>query len=241
MAADRDAFNHDACNRAAALIDDADLWDLPDVAALQRDPRPRELRGKRAFDVLVAGVGLVLSAPAQVGIAAAVRLDSAGPVIFAQTRVGRFGRPFTILKFRTMTVSDAGRAGAVTGGADPRITRVGAVLRATKLDELPQLVNVLRGDMSLVGPRPEVPRYVRAWDPRLRPLILAVRPGITDPASIAFRHEGRELAAVPDPQAYYVRHLLPRKTALYADYVRGLSWRADLLVLARTARAVFSR
>lgn len=224
--------------------------------AAQRAPRPsgpggREAapgyRGKRAFDVVVAGVGLVLSAPVQGLVAAAVVADSPGPALFRQTRVGLGGVPFTIYKFRTMEVAPITHesvppraASDVTGSDDPRITRVGRVLRATKLDELPQLVNILRGDMSLVGPRPELPRYVALWDPAVRPLILSVRPGLTDPASVAYRREGEELAAAADPEAHYVGHILPRKVAMYADYARGISLRSDLAVLAATVRAVLT-
>ncbi len=201
-------------------------------------------RGKRAVDLVVAAAGLVVAAPVCAVVAAAVRVESPGPVIFRQQRIGRAGRPFTIYKFRTMALEapggTRGATGQVTGAGDPRITRVGRVLRATKLDELPQLVNVLRGDMSLVGPRPEVARYVDLWDPTLRPLVLSVRPGLTDPASIAYRHEGRELAAAADPERHYVEQILPRKVAMYADYVRRASWRTDASVLAGTVRAVLT-
>lgn len=195
------------------------------------------MEGKRVVDVAAAGAGLLVTAPLQAVIAGAVRLDSPGPVLFRQTRVGRGGEPFTILKFRTMR-NDPVRAGGVTATGDPRVTRVGRVLRATKLDELPQLLNVVRGDMSLVGPRPELPRYVDRWDPARREVILSVRPGITDPASVALRDEGAELAAAPDPEAHYVTCLLPLKTAMYVDYVRSASWRTDLRVVLDTARAV---
>ncbi len=198
------------------------------------------MEAKRVADVAVAGAGLLLTAPLQALIAGAVRLDSPGPALFRQTRVGRGGAPFTILKFRTMR-TDPVRVGGVTATGDPRVTRVGRVLRATKLDELPQLVNVVRGDMSLVGPRPELPRYVELWEPARRDIILSVRPGITDPASVAFRDEGSQLAAAADPERHYVDCLLPLKTAMYVDYVRSASWRTDLGIVLQTARALLGR
>ncbi|MDO5629401.1 MAG: sugar transferase, partial [Mobilicoccus sp.] len=153
-------------------------------------------RGKRMFDVAVSAAGLVLSSPLLAGIAAAVRVDSPGPILFRQTRVGRGGREFAIHKFRTMHVQAPGEQRvSVTAAGDPRVTRVGRVLRRTKLDELPQLWDVLRGQMSLVGPRPEVPEYVAAWDPDRALVILSVRPGITDPASLAGLDEASELAS----------------------------------------------
>lgn len=191
---------------------------------------------KRAFDVAASAAGLVLTAPVLAATAVAVRTSSPGPVLFRQERVGRGGRPFRIHKFRTMRVDHDGVA--VSGTGDPRVTRVGAVLRRTKLDELPQLFDVLRGEMSLVGPRPEVPQYVAQWPADLRPVILSVRPGITDPASIEFRNEADELAAVPDPERHYVEHILPRKAQAYARYVRQQSFVGDLALLGRTLKTV---
>lgn len=191
---------------------------------------------KRVLDVLVASAGLVLMSPLLLGTAVAVRLESRGPAIFRQERIGLNGETFTILKFRTMRTGAQGAQ--VTTGTDPRITRVGQWLRSTKLDELPQLLNVLRGEMSLVGPRPEVPRYVAQWPETLRPVVLSVRPGITDPASIEFRREAEELAGVIDPERHYVEVILPRKVELYAEYVRTRSFRGDLKILGSTLRAV---
>lgn len=193
---------------------------------------------KRAFDAGAAAVGLVLTAPAMALIAAAVAADSRGPVFFRQERVGLGGRTFRIHKFRTMTVVHDGSLVSATG--DARVTRVGRVLRSTKLDELPQLIDVLVGDMSLVGPRPEVPVYVAQWPADLRPVILSVRPGVTDPGSIAFRRESDELALAPDPERHYVDSILPRKAALYAAYVRERSFLGDLRILVDTLRAVAS-
>ncbi|MCA0436777.1 MAG: sugar transferase [Austwickia sp.] len=193
---------------------------------------------KRTFDALVAAVGLVATSPLLAAIAVAVAAEGPGGVLFRQERVGLGGRTFRIHKFRTMAAVHDGSLISATG--DARVTRVGRVLRASKLDELPQLVDVLVGDMSLVGPRPEVPVYVAQWPADLRPVILSVRPGITDPGSIAFRHEADELAIATDPERHYVTSILPRKAALYAAYVRDRSFVGDLRILADTVRAVLA-
>jgi lipopolysaccharide/colanic/teichoic acid biosynthesis glycosyltransferase len=195
--------------------------------------------GKRAFDVVAAAVGLVLLAPLFLAVAAWIRLDSPGPVFFRQERVGRGGRPFRIHKFRTMRVEAAGPA--LTVGDDPRITRAGAFLRRTKVDELPQLIDVLRGDMSIVGPRPEVARYVAAYPPALREKVLSVRPGITDPASLQFRDESALLARAADPEREYREVVLPAKLRLAADYVDTASLGGDLRLIAATLRTLWSR
>ncbi|WP_422012249.1 sugar transferase [Roseateles sp.] len=192
---------------------------------------------KRLFDVICSVLGLLLLSPLLLLAAAWIKLDSPGPALFRQTRVGRFGVPFTIHKFRTMRV-EAGAA--LTVGADPRITRAGHLLRQTKLDELPQLWDVLRGAMSLVGPRPELPRYVACYPAELRDRVLAVRPGITDPASLAFSHEAELLAAAADPEREYREVVLPAKLRLSADYAEHASLASDLrlilVTLARVAR-----
>lgn len=190
----------------------------------------------RARDVLGAGVGLLLLAPVFLMIALAIRLDSPGPVFFRQTRVGLHGRLFRIHKFRTMRVGAAGPS--VSTAADPRITRVGMLLRRTKLDELPQLIDVLRGAMSLVGPRPEVPNYVSLWPEDLRPIILSVRPGITDPATVHLRSEGDLLAQSPDPERTYVEELLPLKAQAYVRYVRTRSFVGDMRTIVATFVAI---
>ena len=190
---------------------------------------------KRLFDILAAGLGLALLSPLLLLTAAWVRLDSPGPVLFRQTRVGRFGVPFTIHKFRTMRVAPGA---AITVGADPRITRSGRVLRATKLDELPQLWDVLRGAMSLVGPRPELPIYVALYPDDLRDRVLAVRPGITDPASLAFSHEAELLAAAADPEREYREVILPAKLRLSAAYAAQASLATDLRLIALTLARV---
>ena len=193
---------------------------------------------KRAFDLVLAGFGLVLLSPLLCAIALAVKLDSPGPVFYRQHRVGRHGVPFRIHKFRTMAHAERDAGPQLTVGADARITRVGAVLRRHKLDELAQLIDVLQGTMSLVGPRPEVPRYVALYPATLRDKVLSVRPGITDPASIEFRDEAARLAQAADAEHEYVHHILPRKLALAADYVDHASVATDLAVMTRTLRAL---
>jgi lipopolysaccharide/colanic/teichoic acid biosynthesis glycosyltransferase len=193
---------------------------------------------KRLFDLLLSALTLLILSPLMLALGLAVRAGSPGPAIFQQARVGRGGRPFRILKFRTMTTAQAVDAPTVTAADDARITRVGALLRRWKLDELPQLLNVLRGDMSLVGPRPEVPQYVALYPPHLRELILSVRPGITDEASIEFSNESALLAAAADPGKCYVEEIMPRKLELYARYARLHSLAGDLRILLRTVARV---
>jgi len=189
---------------------------------------------KRMFDLLVAGVALLLLSPLLLLLGLLVRLDSPGPVLFRQQRVGRHGVPFRIHKFRTMVHGAAGLS--LTVGADPRITRVGAFLRRTRLDELPQLIDVLQGRMSLVGPRPELPRYVAQYPADLRERVLAVRPGITDPSSLAFIDEAELLARAADPEREYVQVILPAKLKCAADYAERASLASDLGVLWATLR-----
>lgn len=191
---------------------------------------------KRLFDLLLSALGLLLLAPLLLLIALWVKLDSPGPVFFRQERVGRHGRHFLIHKFRSMRVDNAGLQ--ITVGADPRITRSGHFLRASKLDELPQLWDVLRGAMSLVGPRPEVPRYVALYPAGLREIVLSVRPGITDLASLQFRHESDLLARAADPEREYVEVLLPQKLALARQYVETASLAQDLRIIRRTLGAL---
>ncbi|MDG0855395.1 sugar transferase [Roseateles puraquae] len=190
---------------------------------------------KRLFDIVAAGLGLLLLWPVLLAAAVWVKLDSPGPALFRQTRVGRLGVPFTIHKFRTMRVAPGA---AITVGADPRITRAGQVLRQTKLDELPQLWDVLRGAMSLVGPRPELPKYVELYPAELRERVLSVRPGITDPASLAFSHEAELLAAAADPEREYREVILPAKLRLSADYASRASLLTDLGLILATLRRV---
>lgn len=196
---------------------------------------------KRLFDLLLSSIGLLLLAPLLLLIAALVKLDSPGPVMFRQERVGRFGQPFRIHKFRTMRHEPAGQGLQITVGADRRITRVGGFLRASKLDELPQLLDVWLGDMSLVGPRPEVPRYVAHYPAELREKVLSVRPGITDIASIEYRDESAVLARAADPEHAYVHEVLPHKLALAARYVERSSLWLDVWLIWRTVVAIVRR
>lgn len=186
------------------------------------------------MDVVVAGLGLLLLLPVLAIIALVIKSTSKGPVFFRQTRVGRNERPFKILKFRTMTANASSLGPQITLGEDPRITSVGAILRRYKLDELPQLLNVVKGDMSLVGPRPETPDYVSFYPAEDRREIFQVRPGITDNASIIFSNEGELLGRTENPLEYYVDVILPRKRALYIEYVRNHTVINDIAIVWRT-------
>jgi lipopolysaccharide/colanic/teichoic acid biosynthesis glycosyltransferase len=187
-------------------------------------------------EAALAAAGLVVSAPVLAVAAAAIAATSGLPVFFRQERVGRGGRPFTLIKLRTMRATGGGPK--VTAGNDPRITAVGRFLRRTKLDELPELWNVLRGDMSFVGPRPEVADYVHPESALWRE-VLSVRPGLTDPVTLRLRHEEELLEAVQgDREKYYRETLQPRKLEGYVDYLRRRSWRSDLGVLLATAGAI---
>jgi lipopolysaccharide/colanic/teichoic acid biosynthesis glycosyltransferase len=195
---------------------------------------------KRFTDIVASALGLLFLALPFAAMAAWIKLDSRGPVFFRQVRVGRFGVGFRIFKFRTMQI-DAERTGMqLTVGADVRITRVGVFLRRYKLDELPQLLNVLTGDMSMVGPRPEVPRYVATYPPEVRDIVLSVRPGITDLASIAFRNENQLLSKSVDPERTYVEEIIPIKLRYYLEYVSNRSAMLDLKIALLTLRAVIS-
>jgi lipopolysaccharide/colanic/teichoic acid biosynthesis glycosyltransferase len=198
---------------------------------------PEATVAKRLFDLLGAAVALLLLAPLMLGVALWIKLDSPGPVFFRQQRVGRHGVPFSIHKFRTMHVGAQGLP--LTVGSDPRITRAGHWLRRTRLDELPQFIDVLQGTMSLVGPRPEVPRYVALYPPALRERALAVRPGLTDPASLHFIDEATLLAAAADPEREYVEKILPAKLQRAAEYAEQASLRSDLRVLWQTLRVLW--
>lgn len=188
---------------------------------------------KRLMDLLGAGVGLLLLWPFFLAVALAIKLDDRGPVFFRQERVGRFGRRFRIWKFRTMVMDAEKRGAQVTVGRDPRITRVGHTLRRFKLDEFPQLINVLVGEMSLVGPRPEVPRYVAEYSPEQR-VVLELRPGITDPASISFRDEAALLAEKEDPEKAYLEEVMPEKIRINLDYAARASVFTDFAMVLKT-------
>jgi lipopolysaccharide/colanic/teichoic acid biosynthesis glycosyltransferase len=192
---------------------------------------------KRLFDFVAALAGLALLAPLFVLIALWIRLDSPGPVLFRQQRVGRHGKLFAIYKFRTMHAALPG-APQLTVGRDRRITGAGALLRRYKLDELPQLINVLQGSMSLVGPRPEVPRYVACYPPAVRAIVLSVAPGITDWAAILYRDESAILGCAADPERAYLDTILPTKLDYYVRYVRERSFWTDLRIIFSTLAAI---
>lgn len=193
---------------------------------------------KRLFDLTAATLGLVVLTPTIVVIALLIKVTDPGPAFFVHGRVGRGGRRFGMWKFRSMRV-DAERMGPqITVANDPRVTTVGRWLRRLKFDEFPQLFNVVRGDMSLVGPRPEVERYVQTYGPNERP-ILDLRPGITDPASFAFYDEEAILARADDPQAFYVERLIPAKAKLNLDYAARRTLGSDLLLIIATVLKPF--
>lgn len=193
---------------------------------------------KRCFDLLFALPGTVLLLPLFGIIAFWIKLDSPGPVFFRQKRVGRHEVMFDVLKFRTM-VQDAEKKGAkITVGGDSRITRSGRFLRKFKLDELPQLLNVIKGEMSLVGPRPEVPEYISLYPRNVRDIVLSVPPGITDYASLEFRNENDLLAGAEDPVAKYIQEILPVKLDYYVKYAQTRSLWVDFLLIIRTIWAI---
>lgn len=195
------------------------------------------MTAKRLFDAAISLAGLVLLSPLFILAAIWIKLDSPGPVFFRQERVGKGGKTFRIFKFRTMTHGNTGGS-LITVAGDMRVTRSGAMLRKTKVDELPQLLNVLAGDMSLVGPRPEVPKYVALYPPESAELIFSVRPGITDRASIKFRNENDILALSDDPEKTYVEEILPMKIKYYEDYARDNSLHDDVRIIIETVKAV---
>lgn len=212
---------------------------MPDMSKRSRVRRPLELAAKRAFDVLASAAALVLLSPLLLAVAAGVKLDSPGPVLYRGIRSGLHGRPFRILKFRTMVVDAARIGGPSTGKDDPRVTRFGAFLRRYKLDELPNLACVLVGQMSIVGPRPEVPQYTSLYEGEEK-LILSVRPGITDYSSVRFidlaAHIGSE-----DVDAAFETRVLPVKNRLRVQYVKDWSFWTDLKIIGSTLLALFAR
>lgn len=193
----------------------------------------------RLLDIIFSILGLVILSPVFLLMALWVKLDSAGPVLYRQKRVGRYGNDFSLLKFRSMHV-DADKKGLLTvGGRDPRITKSGYLLRKYKLDELPQMVNVLLGEMSVVGPRPEVRRYVDLYSAQQRQ-VLNVRPGITDMASIKYRNENEILEAQPDPEKYYIDHIMPEKINLNMEYINAPTLYNYFRIILLTIKNVFS-
>lgn len=197
---------------------------------------------KRVFDIVAAGMGLILLALLLLLLllllALVIKLGSPGPIFFRQERIGKGFRPFLIYKFRTMVPDAPRRGGQITVGTDPRITRVGRMLRKTKFDELPQLLNVLKGDMSFVGPRPEIRQYVELFREDYQE-ILQVRPGITDLASLTYRHEADVLGRAEHPEEEYCHRILPDKIRLAKEYVRRASFFFDLALLFKTLRELY--
>jgi lipopolysaccharide/colanic/teichoic acid biosynthesis glycosyltransferase len=199
---------------------------------------------KRFFDIAFSAFGLLLAAPFFICVGMWIKLDSPGPIFFRQQRVGLRGAPFEIHKFRTMTADASQRGLQITVGDDVRITRAGQFLRRCKLDELPQLIDVLLGTMSLVGPRPEVPKYVAMYPAALREKVLSVRPGITDPASLEYRDEAALLAAAANPaeaERTYIEQIMPAKLKLSIGYVEGMSLTNDVRLIWATIRHVWMR
>ena len=192
---------------------------------------------KRLFDIVASAIGLLLLSPLFMILAVWIKCDSNGPVFYKQKRVGRGNKDFDLYKFRSMRVG-ADKLGLITvGGRDPRITRSGYFIRKYKLDEFPQLINVLKGDMSIVGPRPEVRKYVDLYTPE-QLQVLQVRPGITDPASIRYRNENELLAQVEEPERYYREVIMPDKLRLNLEYVQTMSLGEDLRLIFSTFRAI---
>ncbi len=195
------------------------------------------MSAKRIFDLFFSLMGLIFIAPLFICCALLIKIDSRGPVFFRQLRVGRHGKLFRIFKFRTMVINAECLGTQVSTGDDPRITRLGRFLRKYKIDELPQLLNVIFGEMSLVGPRPEVPRYVEAFQKEYEE-ILSVRPGITDFASLEFKDENELLKAAENPEAKYLQEILPIKIGYYRKYIREQSLTTDFNLIMRTIQAI---
>ncbi len=188
---------------------------------------------KRLFDIIASGLGLLVLSPLFLILALWIKLDSKGPVFYRQVRVGKDNKDFRIFKFRSMRVGSDKGSLVTIGGRDPRITRSGYIIRKLKLDELPQLINVFVGDMSLVGPRPEVRHYVNYWTPE-QMRVLDVRPGITDPASIKFRNENELMEQAEDPEDYYINVIMQEKLKLYLEYVKNHSFWGDIGLIFKT-------
>ena len=188
---------------------------------------------KRLFDIVASGLGLIILSPLFLILAIWIKLDSKGPVFYRQIRVGRFNKDFRILKFRSMKVGSDKGSLVTIGGHDPRITRSGYFIRKFKFDELPQLINVFVGDMSLVGPRPEVRHYVDYWTSE-QMHVLDVRPGITDPASIKFRNENELMEKAEDSERYYIEVIMQEKLKLYLEYVQNHSFCGDIGLIFKT-------
>ena len=195
---------------------------------------------KRVFDFLCSSIGLLFLFPVFLLVMLAIYLESGGPVFFRQERVGKDGVPFHIIKFRSMVDRASEIGPEITSAGDPRVTRVGQFLRRAKLDELPQLLNVWSGEMSLVGPRPEVPSFVALYDDRQRE-VLSVRPGITDPASIAYADEEKILGAASNSHRAYVEQILPQKLELNLQYIKKMSLLSDIKIIFMTIGKILAK
>lgn len=195
---------------------------------------------KRIFDIIASGLGLIILSPLFLILAIWIKCDSKGPVFYRQVRVGKDNKDFRIFKFRSMRVGSDKGSLVTIGGRDPRVTRSGYFIRKFKLDEFPQLINVFVGDMSLVGPRPEVRHYVDYWTPE-QMRVLDVRPGITDPASIKFRNENELLEQAEDPEKYYIEVIMQEKLKLYLEYVQNHSFWGDIKLIFQTFKVIITK
>ncbi|MGB4853037.1 MAG: sugar transferase [Ignavibacteria bacterium] len=194
---------------------------------------------KRSFDIFFSFFGLIILSPLFLLIFVMVKTDSKGPVIYKQTRVGKNGKDFAVLKFRSMKQDSDSKGLLTVGGKDPRITKTGYFIRKYKLDELPQLINVLKGDMSFVGPRPEVRKYVLLYD-EVQKKVLDVNPGITDVASIKYRNENEMLEGSDDPESFYIKEIMPVKLKMNLEYINDRSFFKDIKVILNTLKTVFT-
>lgn len=195
---------------------------------------------KRAFDIIISATGLIILLPLEILIALVIVIDDGGSIFFKQKRIGLNQRPFTLYKFRSMTASSNAFIENFDAGDKSRVTKIGTLLRKTKLDELPQLFNVLIGDMSLVGPRPEVEKWVDIY-PQQWAFVLTMKPGITDNAAILFRNEEDILAKVSNPEMYYKEIILPQKLNIYSDYILNHSFTIDILIIVKTILSIFKK
>jgi len=195
---------------------------------------------KRAFDIIISATGLIILLPLEILIALVIVIDDGGSVFFKQKRIGLNQRPFTLYKFRSMTASNNTFKENFDAGDKSRVTKIGTILRKTKLDELPQLFNVLIGDMSLVGPRPEVEKWVDIY-PQQWAFVLTMKPGITDNAAVLFRNEEDILAKVSNPEMYYKEIILPQKLNIYSDYILNHSFTVDILIIVKTILSIFKK
>ncbi len=194
---------------------------------------------KRLFDLIFSLIGLIITSPLLVLIAILIKLDSKGPIFYRGTRIGQFGKPFRIFKFRTMVVNAEELGGPSTAGDDSRLTKIGKLLKKFQLDELPQLINVLEGEMSCVGPRPEVKMYVDMMTNEERSTILSIKPGMTDLASLWDFHESEVLKGSPDPEKSYMEKIRPTKIKLQLEYVKTRSFMLDLKIIIKTILKIF--